>query len=86
MIDYVTDLVALLEHIEELLETVSTDGRFLLYVRDLSRLVSWLRTQSRGRVILTGVVAGAALAAVLISSRRSGGDRGSSFSALDRSW
>jgi hypothetical protein len=87
MFDHLTDLDALLQYAEELLETLSTDGRYIMYVRDLSRIVSWLRSQSNGRVIVIGAVAAAALAAVLISSRRSGGDSGFSFSApLDRSW
>src|SRR5437879_2914810 len=54
MFDHLTDVVALLEYIDEILEALATDGRYALYVRDLSRLVTWLRSQSRGRVVFTG--------------------------------
>jgi len=71
MIDRLTDVVSLLEYIEELLETLSTDGRLLLYTRDLTRLVAWLRTQPRSRAIMLGTVgAGLLMGVVLLSTYR----------------
>jgi hypothetical protein len=40
----IDDVVSVLERLEELLQGLSDDGRLLLYARDLTRLVAWLRT------------------------------------------
>ena len=48
----IDDVVSVLERFEELLEGLSDDGRVLFYARDLTRLVTWLRTQPRSRLRL----------------------------------
>ncbi len=63
MTERVTDLVAVLERVEEEAEALVREGRLFAYARDLTRLVAWLRTQPRSRVLLlaafgAGVVAG----------------------------
>jgi hypothetical protein len=87
MIDQVTDLVAVLEYAEELLEALARDGRLLLYVRDLTRLVRWLRTQPRSRAIMIGGIAAAVL--VVIVSSSGPGPANSGFPSLgssDEEW
>ena len=54
----IDDVVSVLERFEELLEGLSDDGRVLFYARDLTRLVTWLRTQPRSRLVLGGLGAG----------------------------
>ena len=50
----IDDVVSVLERLEELVEGLSDDGRLLFYARDLTRLVAWLRTQPRSRLLVLG--------------------------------
>ncbi len=54
-----------------MLEGLSGDGRLSFYARDLTRLVAWLRTQPRSRVLVLGALGvGLVVGAVLLSTRR----------------
>jgi len=61
------DVVPMFQRLEDLLETLATDGRFLAYARDLTSVVAWLRSQPRRRVLLWGALgAGAVVTLVLV--------------------
>jgi len=71
MTDWLTDVASMLERVEEMLESLSGDGRLSFYGRDLTRLVAWLRTQPRSRVLVFGALgAGLVAAVVLLSTHR----------------
>ena len=71
MADWLTDVVSVLERVEEILEGLSGDGRLSFYGRDLTRLVAWLRTQPRSRVLVLGALgAGVLVGMVLLSTHR----------------
>ena len=73
----IDDVVSLLERLEELLEGLSDDGRLLFYARDLTRLVAWLRTQPRSRLlVLGGLGVGLLVGLMLLSARRRPGTPG----------
>lgn len=67
--DWLSDVVSVLDGLEEILEVVSGDGRLLSYARDLTRLVGWIRVQPRARVLVLGALgAGLVVGAVLLSN------------------
>jgi hypothetical protein len=69
MTDWLTDVASVLDGLEEILEGLSGDGRLLSYARDLTRLVAWVRTQPRARVLVLGALgAGLLVGAVLLST------------------
>ena len=71
MTDWLTDVASVLDGLEEILEGLSGDGRLLSYARDLIRLVAWVRTQPRARVLVLGALgAGLLVGAVLLSTHR----------------
>ena len=66
MTERVTDLVSVLQRIEEEAESIVRDGRLFAYARDLARLVSWLRTQPRSRVLLLAALGAGVMAGVVV--------------------
>ena len=69
MSDWLMDVASVLDGLEEILEGFSGDGRLLLCARDLTRLVAWVRTQPRNRVLVLGALgAGLLVGAVLLST------------------
>jgi hypothetical protein len=69
MTDWLNDVASVLDGLEEILEGLSGDGRPLSYARDLIRLVAWVRTQPRARVLVVGALgAGLLVGAVLVST------------------
>ena len=71
MADWLTDVESWLERVEEMLEGLSGDGWLSFYARDLTRLVAWLRTQPRSRVLVLGALGvGLVVGAVLLSTHR----------------
>jgi len=71
MADWLTDVASVLDGLEEILEGSSGDGHLLGYARDLTRLVAWVRTQPRTRVLVLGALgAGLLVGAVLLSTHR----------------
>ena len=73
----IDDVVSVLERLEDLLEGLSDDGRLLFYTRDLTRLVAWLRTQPRSRLlVLGGLGAGVLVGLMLLGARRRPGAPG----------
>ena len=79
----IDDVVSVLERLEALLEGLSDDGRLLFYARDLTRLVTWLRTQPRSRLlVLGGLGAGVLVGLMLLSARRRPGAPGEAPRAM----
>src|SRR3989442_1201502 len=79
----IDDVVSVLERLEELLEGLSDDGRLLFYARDLTRLVAWLRTQFRSRLLVLGGLGGGVLMGLrLLSARRGRGALGEAPGAM----
>ena len=79
----IDEVVSVLERLEEMLEALSDDGRLLFYARDLTRLVAWLRTQPRSRLlVLGGLGAGVLVGLMLLSARRRPGAPGEAPRAM----
>ena len=73
----IDDVVSVLERLEEMVEALSDDGRLPFYARDLTRLVAWLRTQPRSRLlVLGGLGVGLLVGLMLLSARRRPGTPG----------
>ena len=69
MADWLTDVASVLDSLEEILEGLA--GHLLLYARDLTRLVAWVRTRPRSRVLVLGALgAGLLVGAVLLGTHR----------------
>src|SRR5207244_5357849 len=79
----IDDVVSILERLEEMVETLSNDGRLPFYARDLTRLVAWLRSQPRSRLlVLGGLGAGVLVGVMLLSARRRPGTPGEAPRAM----
>ncbi len=73
----IDDVVSVLERLEEMVEALSDDGRLPFYARDLTRLVAWLRTQPRSRLlVLGGLGVGLLVGLMLLRARRRPGTPG----------
>jgi hypothetical protein len=69
MTNWLSNVASLLDGLEEILEALSDEGRLLASARDLARLVAWVRTQPRARILVLGALgAGLLVGAVLLST------------------
>jgi hypothetical protein len=75
--DWLTDVASVLDGLEEILEALSDEGRLLAAARDVTRLVAWLRTQPRTRVlVLAALGAGLLVGAVLLRTQANASETG----------
>src|SRR5262245_35766313 len=69
MTDWLTEVVSVVDGVEEILEAVSDERRLLSLARDLARPVAWVRTQPRARGLgLVGLGAGLLVGGALLRS------------------
>ncbi len=64
--DWIIDVADLLDRLDDLLDRSSGDQRAFVYARDLLRLMTWLRTQPRSRVLLWATLGTAAVIGLVL--------------------